>query len=225
METLKPWCSADRDGGFRVLVLSGSEKEDIEVLTTLGTHYDVIIPEGIVLSAILAVEQGSLQNSILAEDGKSLLGPVQEFLKTGRGKCCLPLEAIVARKTGNRFVDDQPIHFDRGDLVPSDMMVVSSRFPPGAESAMRKAAETGGRLLVAGMPDLRYALESASHRVAYWLDKIGKRALVLGGGAAASLMAERATISGGGGAAIQYLATGTTSVYEGLKRNMADFPV
>lgn len=206
---------------YSVAVLGGVKKEKITVgLQGFAKNYDAIIPGGIVLNTILKCEGYDIGQSIITDGNQTFVKEVSEILREYKKKIIVPEEVIVARKCGNVLDRHATLNIKR-DRVPEDSLIVSYIPTRAFHDALGNVARTDGRLVVAGTPDIPSEREgTVFSQLQYWMKQIHKGFLVLGGDSVRQLNVENAVVSTGGGAALQYLTTGKTHVYEKLKENL-----
>lgn len=221
MRKLDDWKGSS--ASYSVAVLGGIKKEKIEVgLKGFAPIYDAIIPGGIVLNTILKCIYGNVGKSVIRDGDATFESDVKEVLSKYKDRIHIPMEVIVAKEVDGKFVDQKMINLGR-EKVPEDFHIISYRPPYSAELALQKVAKESGRLVVAGTPDIMLErADSASQRVAYWIERMENKALILGGDTAQELEC-KAVVSTGGGSALTYLTMGTTAVYEALRKNRVRF--
>nr|AGZ94028.1 phosphoglycerate kinase [Streptomyces sp. MMG1612] len=220
-ERLRPW--SGRDGGRRsVAVLGGTKKEKTRIgLVHLAAHYDLVVPGGAVLNALLAARGHRIGASELGGAGHGGVATAAEVLsRADRAEIVLPRQVVVApagAPNGPRRVID----VDEG--VPPGHAVVDFLLTERAVELLRGLAAGGGRALVAGPPALPAPAGAGSWRALRpHLASPRVRTLLLGGDTAAELPWNGA-VSTGGGAALHLLAHGTLPVLEALAGNAGRF--
>ncbi|MFD5467853.1 phosphoglycerate kinase [Kitasatospora sp. NPDC127059] len=207
---LEPWAGAGGAAGS-VAVLGGVKPEKTVVgLESLTRAYDVVIPGGVVLNALLAAAGHAVGCSELGTDAERCAAVARTVLgRRHRARIHLPRTVLIAGPRGAT----RTVAVEAG--VPDGWAIVDFDLAPWAVDAVRRA----GRVLVAGTPG-RYA--EGNHRAAAAV--LGARApgdphtLLLGGDTVAELpwTGPRST---GGGSALHYLADGSCAVLEALEEN------
>lgn len=213
-ERLRPWSGRDA-GRYSVAVLGGTKKEKTETgLVHLAAAYDLVVPGGAVLNALLAARGHRIGASDLGEAGARGVAVAAEVLgRTHRAEIPLPRQVVVA-PAGAPHEPRRVVDLDDG--IPPGHAVVDFVPAPRAVALLRDLAADGGRALVAGPPGLPGPGGTGSWRtVRPHLAPSRVRTLLLGGDTVAELPWDGPS-STGGGAALHLLAYGTVPVLDAL---------
>jgi phosphoglycerate kinase len=214
LDALAPWSGAE-EGGVSVAVLGGTKREKLDPgLLGFARTYDLMIPAGAVLNALLAARGQDVGASALGDCEASAGAALAALERAPRAEVAFPERLIVAPRgvgpEGSRSIPvDEP--------VPAGHAIVD--FEP-AEATLAKVREAT-RFLLAGPPSLSTAgFRGAADAL------LGARAgseptsLLIGGDTAAELP-WRGPSSSGGGSALVYLTTGKCAAVEALAAGAA----
>jgi phosphoglycerate kinase len=210
---LGPW--ADPDERFSVASLGGLKREKIDPgLTGLAWTYDLLIPGGAVLNALLAALGHEIGASELGECG-GLAGAAAALLGGGcRAEIHLPEEVVIAPVETLRLSRAHTVPIAAG--VPADHAIVDFVLRPETLDLLRSIG--AGRALLAGPPGLCAAgFRRAAEPLLEMMRKPAVSSLLVGGDTAQELPWEGRTSSGGGSALI-FLATGKCPILTALAR-------
>lgn len=221
MKLLEPW-SGKKDE-YSVAILGGVKKEKITTgLVGFSEIYDFIIPGGIVLNTILKVKGYEVGDSVIQDNGKTFEGYIQKVLDGKNGnKIYIPSEVFIAKKVNGRFKDSKLICIPEN--IPNGYGIVDFILDEKAEKILEKTVNCGGRILLAGTPTLyKHGFKTATDQCLYYLERPEVKSIILGGDSITEIPSKR-TKSSGGGSSLEFLCTGTTVVYEALKKNKQTF--
>ncbi|WP_406003013.1 phosphoglycerate kinase [Streptomyces sp. NBC_00829] len=224
-ERLRPWSGRD-SGRYSVAVLGGTKPEKTEIgLVHLASTYDLVIPGGAVLNALLAARGHRIGASVLGGGGRRCVATAAEVMaRTDRCEIHVPRRVVVA-PAGAPYSPRRVVDLDDG--VPPGHAVVDFLLSPWARDRLRRLAADGGRALVAGPPGMPTPAGTDSWRaLGRYFSAPRVRTLLLGGDTVAELPYE-GPASTGGGAALYQLAHGTVPVLDELARSaahMSDMP-
>ncbi|HET8956370.1 MAG TPA: phosphoglycerate kinase [Solirubrobacterales bacterium] len=208
---LDPWVGAD--DRFSVAALGGLKREKIDPgLTGLAQTYDLLIPGGAVLNALLAAAGYEIGASELGECAETASAAL---LQDGcRAEVHLPEVVVVAPLGSLRPSHAHTIPITAG--VPSDHAIVDFVLRPKVLSLLDSISE--GRALLAGPPGLcASGFDRASGPLLELMGKPAIASLMLGGDSARELP-WKGRVSSGGGSALLFLATGACPILTTLAR-------
>jgi phosphoglycerate kinase len=204
-----------------VAILGGSKIEKTEIGFECFTRlYDVVIPGGTVLNAIL--------RSLGYDVGESALGEAPDRARVvidgvlGRASCArllLPESVVVARRHGREFRDPQVVPVDAG--VPAGHAIVDFLVSEEMAASLRRAANRNGRVLIAGPPCLTEAGFTTASGALMQLARDPRLATILLGGDTNAALPFDGPRSTGGGAALRLLCEGDCAVLRALRRQTA----
>ena len=216
MELLKPW--AGRSESYSVAILGGVKKEKIIIgLKGFSKIYDFIIPGGIVLNTILKVKGYNIGNSVIEDDGKTFEKEVKEILKENEKNIYIPSIVFVTKD----FKNSNLIYICEG--VGDGYSIVDFVLDNGTIKTLERTVNEKGRILLAGAPSLyKNGFKNATMQCLHYLKNPGVKSIILGGDSINEIPFNGAK-SSGGGSSLEYLCSGTTAVYEALKRNKEKF--
>ncbi|MFI6934080.1 phosphoglycerate kinase [Streptomyces sp. NPDC050287] len=209
LDLLAPWAGeADRRS---VAVLGGVKKEKTLVgLATFRDTYDIVVPGGAVLVAVLRALGLPVGASERGEDPEGCITAARDVLtRPGRARLHVPERLVVAKNGRTESV--------AVDAVPDGWAVVDFELAPWLSDELTDLARTGGRAFIAGTPCLHAeGHQAASTALLTRLSATGVDALLLGGDTVAELPWD-GPASTGGGSALHYLAHGTCPVLDALR--------
>ncbi|MUL43183.1 phosphoglycerate kinase [Streptomonospora sp. PA3] len=216
---LAPWAGADTER-FSIAAVGGRKPEKIEIgLAELAGSYDLVLPGGAVLNALLAGMGYDIGGSTLGTEPDRAAQAASRFLRgRGRDRVHIPEEVDVARTPQ---CNGPPKRVRVRDGVPAGYAIVDFAWRPWALTALDKLASRGGRAVLAG--PLSYYRGGYTHSTDRVLDAFAAPAvdaLLLGGDTNAELPWS-GPASTGGGSALQFLARGTCSVLDALRGSRA----
>jgi len=216
MKLLKPW--AGRSESYSVAILGGVKKEKITVgLRGFSKIYDFIIPGGIVLNTILKVEGYNIGNSVIEDEGRTFEKEAKEILKENRNKIYIPSKVFITKDFKNYKL------IDICEGVGDEYSIVDSILNNGAIESLERAVNKKGRILLAGTPSLyKKGFKDATMKCLSYLEHQRVMSIILGGDSINEIPFNGIK-SSGGGSSLEYLCSGTTAVYEALKRNKEKF--
>ncbi|MBT3691350.1 phosphoglycerate kinase [archaeon] len=225
MRKLNEWSGKSKD--FSVAVLGGVKKEKISVgLEGFVKTYDAIIPGGVVLNAILKAQGREIGGSYMGEVDETVVERVKEILvevqkqRTNDCEIYVPNKVIVARKSERGYRDFKNVNINV-QCVPESHMIVSYFLPSNAGRALDRVVEEGGRIILAGTPDLHGSgMEGVTNEVVERMKSSGVQGIVLGGDSAKEV--DYDNFSTGGGSALHFVVNGTTPVFERLQKQMGE---
>jgi phosphoglycerate kinase len=223
MRKLNEWAGKSKD--FSVAVLGGVKKEKITVgLEGFVKNYDVIIPGGVVLNAILKAQGRDIGGSYMGEVDGDVVERVKEILvevQKQRSNDCeiyVPNEVIIARKSENGYRDFKNVNINV-QCVPDTHMIVSYFLPFSGGRALDRVVEEGGRIILAGTPDLHsQGVGLITDEVVERMKAEGVQGIVLGRDSAKEV--DYDNFSTGGGSALHFVVNGTTPVFERLREQI-----
>ena len=209
---LEPWGRIE-DDRVSVAALGGLKREKIDPgFIGLAQRYDVLVPGGAVLNALLAARGHAIGASEVGECSEATEAAAELLARGCRADVHLPEQVVVAPAEDLRQSAAHIIDVERG--VPAGHAIVDFVLRPWLVE--RLAGLRDGRLLLAGPLGLYRA--GFRHATDALLGLVGTRwsgALALGGDTAAELPWE-GPVSGGGGSALRFLCTGTCPVLTAL---------
>jgi phosphoglycerate kinase len=206
---LEPWAGVSDT--FSVAVLGGVKREKTVVgLDLVSGTYDLVVPGGAVLHAVLRALGHDVGASSLGEDPAGCLRVAKAVLeRTNRARLHIPDHVVVTRSGRARTVavHEIPPGWAIADFVPR----------PWLRAELARLAMDGGRAFIAGTP-CRYAsgFSGSADLLLSAFSAPGVAALLLGGDTVAELP-WKGRISTGGGAALHYLAHGTCPVLDAVR--------
>lgn len=213
LQALEPWAGPD-DERYSVAILGGLKLEKIEPgFLNFAHSYDLVIPGGAVLNALLAARGYDIGESNIGECMEAARSAVELLHGDCRAEIHLPDEVIVAPA---HTLDRNAVRTVRvQDGVPEGYAIVDfviSQQVAGRLSRLRG----GGRAVLAGTPGLYSAgFCNATDALLGAIAEPGVEALLLGGDTASELPWS-GRVSTGGGSALVFLATGSCPVLSAL---------
>ncbi|HVW48295.1 MAG TPA: phosphoglycerate kinase [Solirubrobacterales bacterium] len=214
LDALAPWAGAE-PGGLSVAVLGGTKREKIDPgLVGLARAYDLVVPAGAVLNALLAARGQEVGESALGECAPAARATLDALGRGPRAAVAWPARLIVAPPGAGPAA---------ARSIPADAPVPAGRaivdFEPDPATIARVGRAT--RFLLAGPPSLaRAGFRRAPEALLGARAGAGSTSLLLGGDTAAELPWAGPT-SSGGGAALVYLTTGRCAAVEALAKARA----
>jgi phosphoglycerate kinase len=210
--TLAPW-AAPRAAPFSIAVLGGTKGEKITLgLRGLCAAYDCLIPGGAVLNSILAAKGCSVADSVVCRGARETVCEILE--NPHAAKIMLPEVVIAARpRVGGGY---DTIRTSPRAGIPQGFGIVDFELTDAMRGALAQLERVSGRMLMAGPPSLaKEGFIAASSELLAAMHRPGVAAILLGGDSVAELPFAGAR-STGGGSALQFIATGTTTVFSEL---------
>ncbi len=219
MELLAPW--SEESGNYSVAILGGLKKEKItKGLVGLSKKYDVIIPGGIVLNTLLKQAGYEIGDSVIRDSGETFEQQAKQIFDKYPKKILLPSKVQIA--TTNSFQDPKWISISKG--VPKGYQIVDFKLSDLAIYCLEQTLENDSRILVAGTPGISAkGFTTSTNQIIPYLEHPNTQSVVLGGDSINDIPFS-GTKSTGGGTALEFLCTGTTTVFEALKTNKQKFP-
>jgi phosphoglycerate kinase len=215
---LAPWAEPRTDRRS-VAVVGGLKREKVEVgLASFMQRYDLVIPGGAVLNAVLRARGHAIGASELGECDGATLRSVRT--RPARAELHVPSRVVVARpRPGGGYGEAQTVAV--ADGVPRDHAIVDFELEPWVRDRLRDLAAARGRAVLVGTPTLyRAGFRSASDRLLRALGAPGVESILMGGDTLADLpwSGNRST---GGGSALHYIARGSLPVVDALRAQRA----
>lgn len=213
LRALEPWAGA-ADGRYSVAVVGGLKIEKlVPGLVDFSHAYDLVIPGGAVLNALLAARGYDIGKSEVGECREAAESVAALLEGESRAEIHLPGEVIVAPALAPDPSSARTVCVEDG--VPAGYAIVD--FVLGQETAERLGRlRDGGRAVLAGTPALYSAgFRNATDALLKALAAPGVDALLLGGDTKSELPWS-GRVSTGGGSALVFLATGSCPVLSAL---------
>jgi phosphoglycerate kinase len=209
---LVPWGGTE-EGRLSVAALGGLKREKIDPgLTGLAQHYDVVIPGGAVLNALLATFGYEIGASHVGECMDAADAAAELVRRDCRAEVHFPEEVVVAPVGDLHPGAARTIRVDQG--VPAGHAIVDFEIRPATADRIR--CLVGGRALIAGPPGLcAVGFQRASAPLLEAMAQPGVDGLLLGGDTTRELSWD-GPVSAGGGSALLFLATGECPVLTAL---------
>lgn len=214
LTALAPWCGK-HPKRLSVAVLGGLKAEKSVIgLPLLAETYDVIIPGGAVLAALLVAAGFNVGATARGDRPDESARAAADVLKRLWGaSIILPRTVVVASRGA------EPERVSIRDGVPAGWAIVDFELATEALEALEALGAQGGRALVAGTPTYYTAgHRSASNDILHALTRPGVDAILLGGDTVAELP-WAGPISGGGGSALYALGGAALPLIEALRRS------
>lgn len=214
LRALEPWAGADDEGRYSVAVVGGLKIEKlVPGLVDFARTYDLVIPGGAVLNAVLAARGYDVGASEVGECRGAAESVVPLLEEESRAEIHLPGEVIVAPAHAPDPGSARTVRIEDG--VPAGYAIVDFALRQQTAECLGRLRH-GGRAVLAGTPALYSAgFLNATDALLKALSAPGVDTLVLGGDTTSELpWSGRA--STGGGSALVFLATGSCPVLSAL---------
>jgi phosphoglycerate kinase len=213
LRALEPWAGTD-EGRYSVAVVGGLKIEKlVPGLVDFAHAYDLVIPGGAVLNALLDARGYDVGASEVGECREAAESVVPLLEGECRAEIHLPDEVIVAPAHALDPGSARTVRVEDG--VPAGYAIVD--FVLGQQTAdCLSHLRDGGRAVLAGTPALYSAgFLNATDALLKALSAPGVDTLVLGGDTTSELPWS-GRVSTGGGSALVFLATGSCPVLSAL---------
>ncbi|MFI1916807.1 phosphoglycerate kinase [Nocardia sp. NPDC020380] len=209
---LAPWASADPTR-YSIAILGGTDSAGTLLgLDAFTRKYDLVIPAGTVLNALLAAHGHRIGSSVLGPDPAACIAIAQQVSsRPDRAEIHLPDTVFIA-DTRSGTTKAIPIT----DGVPHGWAIIDFWLHPWLAERMLRLRENGGRALQLGSPCLRpHPSRSSTDLFTDYLTHPAIEALLLEDPTTTDLPWP-APRSSGGTPALSYLAQGTLPILDAL---------
>jgi phosphoglycerate kinase len=211
---LAPW-SGVRPARYSVAVVGGVKREKLECgVASFADSYDLVIPGGAVLNALLSAAGLDVGDSSLGECGECLELAAELLRRPTRARIHLPSVVIVARE--RRTGSARAIPIAAG--VPAGHEIVDFRLERAVRARLANL-RPGARAVIAGTPTLyAHGFTQGSDSLLAALRTARAHTLALGGDTVSELPWD-GPASTGGGSALWFIARGCLPVLDALARS------
>lgn len=215
LRRLDPWAGTAPDR-YSVAVLGGTKVEKLSVgLAGLAATYDLVIPGGAVLNALLEARGVPIGRSLRAPGAATAARAILSL--PSRAEIHIPRRVVVARPVEGGI--EAPEVVSVADGVPPTHAIVDPVLEGPIEERLARLVAERGRALLAGPPGVyAHGFRAASDRLLAAFRADGVDAILLGGDTLAELPWAGPT-STGGGAALEFLCRRTTAVLDALRES------
>jgi phosphoglycerate kinase len=216
---LERW--AQTDPAYSLAILGGAKHEKLTVgLTGLCDRYDLLIPGGLVLNALLLAAGYDLGSSPLGDLPNERLSAAEAVLnRDHRALLYLPTRVVVSPIENPRAA---PCVVHVSDGVPPGHAIVDLIIEGWVSEPLRRLARSGGRAVLAGPPGCcRLGFSASTLSLLRVLKSPAVETILLGGDTVAEVpFSTTTTTSTGGGSALEYLCRRTGPVLEALRTTL-----
>ncbi|AZM57169.1 phosphoglycerate kinase [Streptomyces sp. WAC 01529] len=214
---LEPW--AGRSPKTPSIAAVGGVKSEKSVvgLPCFARDYDIVVPGGIVLNHVLHHLGYAIGSSPLGNDVERRAAATKAALANPRARIHVPRRVVIARADRHGWHEAHTVSVSEG--VPTGFSIVDFHLHPWLIQELRRVAACGGRLIIAGTPNLHtHGFTQASSALLDAARTPTVSAMLLGGDTVAELPFDGVT-STGGGSALCYLDQADVVVLDALRRN------
>jgi phosphoglycerate kinase len=217
IDKLAPWAGSRPDLPSAAIIGGVKPEKTLLGLTCFSRIYDLVVPGGAVLNHTLAHLGYAIGSSTLGVKPSECARATARAVGEATARIHIPSRVVIARPDGRNHAERREIAI--ADGVPPEFAIVDFLPEPWLLEEFRGLQTSGGRVVVAGTPNLHsQGFIAASRPVLDLIRAPRMQSILLGGDTVAELPWGGVT-STGGGSALYYLKDADLPILRALEAN------